>query len=267
MTIYIELFLIENILINFCLLKLIYLTTKNNSSIIKLIISSIIGAGFSVISAIFISNYLILNILKFICGFIMIFIAFKQTKKQFIFNFILLFIYTFAFGGAITMLATNSYLYPFGLIITSKFNLSIVTLILIGLTYIFEQVCNNLKQKTKTNNYIYKIKLFLDENSLTINAFLDTGNQLNHNGLPVVVVDFNTYLKLTNNNLGLFFKNAETIKTSTIVGSNGLKVFKLDKLEIINKNKKVILNNQLIAVTTKNFGENNYQALLSPLLF
>jgi len=267
MTIYIETFLIQNILINFCLLKLVNLTTKNSTKIIKLIYASIFGAAFSVISVIFINNNLILNILKFMCSIIMISIAFKQNFKQLIFNLILLFMYTYAYGGLIISLSTTTYQTSFGIVTSSKFSLELITTFIIIFTFVLEQVCKHLKAIIKSNKFLYKIALYWNNQKIKIDAFLDTGNLLNLNGNPVIIIDFNSYLKLSNNNLTDYFKSSNYIQTNTVSGINQLKVFKIDKVEIYNKKTTLKLDNQIIAVTTKKFSDNKYNALLSPLLF
>lgn len=266
MIIYIEYFLIQNILINFCLLRLIYLTTKNKTSLFKLSLSSIIGSSFSVCSSVFITNQIAINILKFICAYIMISTAFKQTKKQFAFNFILLFLYTFAFSGAITFLSSNMYLTSFGAIMSSRFSLESITIIIIAITYIFELVVKHFKYHFQSNKFIYKTTLFLNNKKLIIDAYLDTGNLLEHNGSPVMILDFTSYLNLTNNDLNAFF-SATSVKANTVSGQNNLKLFKIDKIEIKQGKTFKEINNQFIAVSTNKFNSNKYQALLSPLMF
>lgn len=267
MEIYIELFLLQNIIINFCLLRLIEITTKTKTTFFKLLLSSIIGASFSVVSAIYINTNLTMNLLKLICAILMLFIAYKQSFKQFIFNFILLFVYTFAFGGAVTNLSGSIYQTNFGVIISSKINLELICIIILALTYIFQLIFKHIKFKIKTNNLIYKIKLFKNNKSISINAYLDTGNFLNFNGKPVIIVDLNSYLKLTNLDLIDFhLSSCEKINTNTVTGNKYLKVFTLDKIELLANNKSYEFKDQYIAVNT-NFKNSNYQALLSPMLF
>ena len=86
MEIYIETFLIQNILINFCLLKLVHLTTKSKTNFLKLLTSSFLGAIPSVFIVLFLNNVLILNLSKLITALLMLITAFKQTKKQFIYK-------------------------------------------------------------------------------------------------------------------------------------------------------------------------------------
>ena len=197
----------------------------------------------------------------------MISLAFKQSLKQLIFNFILLFIYTYAFGGIIISLSSTTYQTSFGVITSSKFSLEMICLTILILTYIFELVIKHLKLKIKTNNLIFNITLTQDNKSIKINGYLDTGNFLNINGQPVLVIDINTYLKLTNSNLITFLtSNLIETSTQTINGKKNIKISTIDKVEIKNKNKKIIYKNQLVAINTTNcFKNTNYQALISPL--
>jgi len=268
MEIYIEEFLIQNILINLCLLKLIEITTKCKTSFFKLFLASIVGSCFSVAVVYFLNKLLIVNILKFMCALIMLSIAYKQGKKQLIFNLILLFIYTYAFGGAVSSLISTTYVTNFGIITNTKVNLNIICLIILIITYLFQFIAKNIKFKLKTNNLIYKLKLFKNNRNISVNAYLDTGNFLNINGKAVIIVDLDSYLKLTKSNLiDFYLTKTEQIKTGTVTGNSNLKVFLLDKVEIEINNKTQILTNQYIAVNTNpSFKNANYQALLSPLI-
>ena len=95
---------------------------------------------------------------------------------------------------------------------------------------------------------------------------MDTGNFLNHNGNPVLILDLNTYLKLTKTNITDFYlTKTETLKTSTVTGNNNLKLFTLDKITIKNEKNIIELKNPLVAINSNCFKNTNYQALLSPL--
>ncbi len=268
MEIYIESFLIQNILINFCLLRLVYLTTKNKSGVFRLILASIIGASFSVLASIILKHALILNIIKIICAISMLVIAFKQTKKQFIFNLILLFIYTYAMGGAITSLSSANYLTSFGAVMMSKFSLELITISIILLTYIFELVVKHIGIKIKTKNFIYTLILKSNKRQISINAYLDTGNLLSYNGEPVIIMDLDVYLKFCKKNIVEFYlEPCKTISLSTVAGRNELKLFTIPEIEIRQGRDKKVLHNQYIAVNSHDtFKKTNYQALLTPAL-
>lgn len=268
MTIYIESFLIENVVINFCLMRLVYITTKSKTNTFRLILASIIGAISSVLCVYFLTSNIILNTLKLLTAVIMVIIAFNGKFKTFLFNFILLFAYTYALMGAITSLSGSSYVTSFGIVTSSKISLFAVSIFVIILTYIFEIAFKHIKFKIKSNNLIYPITLTDNGKKIKIDAYLDTGNLLNVAGEPVIVVDVNEILKLKQINLiDLYLLNSENVATKTVCGSNNLKIFKIDSMQI--KIGKVIKNykEQLVAVNLSNtFKNTNYKALLSPLL-
>ena len=267
MEIYIETFILQNVLINFCLLKLIYLTTKPKTSFLKMIVACLIGSFSSVIIIMFLNNVFILNLCKFITATIMLILAFKQSKKHFIFNFILLFLYTYAFGGIISSFGATQYFGTFGTVTTSKFSLEFICIVFIIFTYIFELVVKQLKLKIKTNSLVYNLTLTLNDNSIKINAYLDTGNFINYNGQPVLILDINSYLKLTKMNLIEFLSTkSNEIKTATVNGNNSLKLVQIDTLELNINKTNIKLDKPYVAINTNNcFKNTNYQALLSPL--
>lgn len=267
MEIYIEIFILQNLLINYCLLKLVQLTTKSNTSIFKLILASIVGTTPSVIAAIFIENNHILNLLKLLCSTIMILTAYTQTKKQFIYNLILLFLYTHTFGGIILSLFSNTYQTTFGYVTTSKIKLETICLTFIVFTYFFELTAKQMKTKIFTNNLIYTLTLTHKNKRIKINAYMDTGNFINLNGSPVLIIDLNIYLKLKNINLIEYISSkTQSISLETVNGTNKLKTDIIDKIEFKHGKNKMVFNNQIIAITATNcFKNSNYQALLSPL--
>ena len=236
MEIYIEKFLIQNILINLCLLRLVELTTKTQTSFFKLILSSIIGSVFSVFIIGYINKKIIINICKFLCGSSMIGIAFKQNIKQFIYNFLLLFIYTFAMNGAITSLSSCTYYTSFGYITSTKLDLQTISLIIIIITYLTQLIAKHIKYKLKTNNYIYKISLTKNRKTIILNAYLDSGNLMQIKNNPVIILDLNSYLQLTKTSLiDFYLSKTESINTNTVTGGNNLKIFTVDKISFTAK--------------------------------
>ena len=268
MDIYIEEFLIQNVIINFCLLRLVYLTLKPKTRFVNLMLSSIVGGSFSVISAICLTDKLSMNILKLLCSIFMILIAFRQSKKQFIYSYILLFLYTYALGGAMTSLGSHHQYTSFGVITYSEINMYLVCLGIIAITYIFELIVKTIKFRFKSNTFIYQITLKHNNRKLSINAYMDTGNLLNLEGKPIIIVDLDIYLKLTNTNMIDFYLNkTNNITAGTVTGNNNLKIFTIDEITINLGKQTIVHKNQLIAVnTTSNFKNTNYQALLSPMI-
>lgn len=271
MEIYIEDFIIQNTLINWCLLRLTQITTKSKTDCFKLLLASIIGSGFSVLAASVFTNLVIINALKFVCAVAMLCLAFRQNFKQFVTNFILLFDYTFALCGLVSSLSTNIYTTNMGLLCVNKLNLwGILGLALVS-SYIFEMVARHIKLKIKLNNLVYSITLKSSTKAIKINAFLDTGNMLTINGQPVLILDLTSYLKLTNLSYVQFVlkpPQCQNLALETVAGACQLKLFTLDKLSIDMHGTTKVISNPIVAVNNGDkFKATNYQALLSPAFF
>ena len=260
MTIYIESFLIQNALINFCLLRLIYLTTKPKTKNLKLFFASVLGAVLSAIAVIF-NGSTVGIMFKILTPVAMLAIAFRQRKKQYIFNFALFYLFGFAFAGMLAVVGNKIDN------LNSNFSsFEALTIVAIIFSYIFEFVVAKIKYKIKTNNLIYPITLSLNKRKIKINAFLDTGNLLSYNSRPVVVVDLKSYLELTKTDLiNFYLEKGEQISLNTVAGSNSVKIFKLDEMAVEINGKIKTFKNQYIAVNTLNiFKSSNYQALINP---
>ena len=268
MTLYVEYFLIQTCIINFCILKLIKTTTKHSSSFFKFVIASFIGSLIHTISIQILQNKLVLNVLEFMSVIVMLKISFKTNIKSFIYDLILTYIFSFSLYGFSLTLNSQTYYTSFGTVTTCKFGVDSICLIIIIGSYIYDLVLKHIKLKINNNSLIYSIKLTHAMRNVTTQAFLDTGNCLNFNGNPVVVLDLNTFLDLYNSDLISFLSSkSDTISTSTVNSQNSLKLFKIDKIEIKNKNQTLTHLNQYVAVNCSNcFKNSEYKALISPSL-
>ena len=177
-------------------------------------------------------------------------------------------IFSFSLAGFSISFNSQTYYTSFGTVTTSKFGIDVICILIILGTYVYDLILKHIKLKINCSSLIYSVKLTHQNRHITIQAFLDTGNCLNFNGNPVVVLDLFTYLKLCNSDLISFLSNkTETISASTVNSSNNLKLFKIDKIEIVSNNKKLTHLNQYVAVNCNNcFKNNDYKALISPLL-
>lgn len=199
----------------------------------------------------------------------MIAIGFKTKKKQFISCLIMLFLYTYALSGAVISLSSTNYFTNFGIITSCNVDLNIICLLIIAFTYVIEKVTKHIKFNIKTNNLIFSINLTQGNKMLRIPAYLDTGNMLNYNGQPIIVLDLEIYLRLSNLNLIDFLLNCTNkTETSTVSGKNNLKLIKIDRIEITNNRHKYTFTNQYVAINQNNiFKHTNYKALLPVGLF
>ncbi len=267
MNIYIEDFILQNSLINLCLLRLTQLTTKNKTSFFKLVFSSIIGTGFNVLCAGFVTDAIIINLLKVLCAFVMLKIAFKINFKQLLGNMLLLFAYTLALCGLVISLCGGGNLNSGGIVFANNIHLwQVLAICLIG-SYLLTFVARQIKLKLNLSNLIYSIKLKKDGNTLSLHAFLDTGNMLHINGQPVLVLDLDSYLSLTKQTYIDYLlrpNSTQNINLQTVSGCNIVKLYSIDELQIKINRKVKIIQSATVAVVNQKFSSGNYQALLSP---
>ncbi len=262
MDLYIEEFLIESSVIYFCLLRLIKISTKTNTTNFKLILASLIGAGINSIALMNANNLLVYNLIKVIIGITIIKIAFKTNFKQFFVDLILLMLFSYSFTGLIYSISTNKQFMSNNLIILNNLNPTMIAIILITLTYIYELVLKSIKFNFQKNSLIYELELFKDNKSIKINAYLDTGNLLSIDGKGIIVLDLDTFCKLTNKTKIDIILDKNLITTQTVTSNNTMSVFEIDKITLEGKE---ITSNYIAVDTNSVFKDKNYKALLSPL--
>lgn len=197
MTIYLDIVLLENVVMNYIILFATGLINKTNIKQFRIIISSLIGALYAVMS--FITNLNIYNtlILKIILSIAMIYIAFTPKNIKKLFKELLLFyLISFAFGGCAffllyyikpqEILSKNGILigsYPLKIAVLG----GILGFIIVNITF------KLIKDKIDKSNLICNVKICFEESFIEIKALMDTGNLLKDpiSGYSVIVVEVN----------------------------------------------------------------------------
>lgn len=235
MIIYLDILIMLNFVINYCFIKLIYILFNEKVNKIRIILSSI----FSIILLFsFLFDYIIFNIIKIVGGIFLIFIAFKYTnKKRFVIMTCLYYILQFSFIGVLSI-----------------FNVKGCS-VLIFLLLICLIVLIYSKKNTIYNNKTYKIVVCFNDNTITLDGFLDTGNLACCNEYPIVFIDKKYY----NSDLKVF--NVSTIKT--VNGNKIVNCYKPKSFYIIDNNKKISKD---VLISFSSF-DNNISCLLNNLMF
>ena len=257
MVVYVELVILDNLVIDYLLLKTTFFLVKGVYSKFRLLLSALLGCAVALIIPL-ISHLTILSMaVKILTGFLITITAknYKGVKEYFICTAIF-FLLTFALGGSI-------------IAIFSFFNLSESNSLSIGLTLIpaylsisfIKSVFNFIKRKQTINQNCVNCRVVL--NNLEINAigFFDTGNGVYSRDMPVVFCNRSLALKLISKKLKL--PNVSYISVNTIAGKENLLSFKLDKIMIYMNDKENIYNNVVLAVSKHSVGV-GYDILLHP---
>ena len=195
MTIYIDVVLIENLLMNYIILFATAVILKLKVKHIRLILSSLIGAIYTIIA--YISTFKIYSniLLKFILSLIMLYIAFNpKSLKKLLKNTLIFYLTSFVFGGAafalIYIVKPQELLKNNGLIINSN-SLKVIFVSAIIAFVISIIGFKIVKSKISAKDMYCYIKIKLNCKSIETKAMIDTGNFLKEpiTNTPVIVVE------------------------------------------------------------------------------
>lgn len=195
MTIYIDLIFFENIIMNSIIIYATSIIIKQKPKILRVLISSIIGAIYSI--ALYITNYKIYTSIfsKIILSIIMMYVAFKPSNLKKLFKQVLIFYLTsFVFGGValnlIYFLKPENISIKNGLF-TGEYALKVIMLGALVALIIVKISIKIIKSKITTKDMYCKIKMKINKKQIETNAMIDTGNLVKEpiTNTPVVIVE------------------------------------------------------------------------------
>jgi len=290
MTIYIDIVLLENIIMNFIILLATGLILKEKIKSIRLLLASLVGAIYSVVSYLSILEIYQSMILKIILSIVIIYIAFNpQAVKKMWKDLIIFYLTSFAFGGAafalIYIVKPQDILMKNGLFLgtyplKTAFLGAIVAFVIIIVAFTV------VKSKISKKDMFCEIEIGLNQTTIQATAMLDTGNMLKEpiTNTPVIVVEhtllYECVPKEILNHLdeligGDFEKIPEEIKKeyvtklklipfSSLGKQNGMLLgMKADFVKIKNGESEEVKDNIMVGIYNKSLTKRGeYRALL-----
>ncbi|KPU44031.1 sporulation sigma-E factor-processing peptidase [Oxobacter pfennigii] len=221
---YVDVLLLENLIINLLLLKVTQRFSKIKTSRLKIFIGAAVGAVYVI--AAFFSSYEILYILpvKIAVSVLMVTIAFTPKLLQdFLKALGIFYIISFAFGGAAFALF---YFTQEGQIINGMFYISgfpfslLITAFAIG--YLLLVYCwGYIQGKILKDELKYTVNIKLDDKEISVEAILDTGNSLKDpiTGFPVIVIEYDIIKDILPDKLSSIFNQSGHDIDFTVLGS------------------------------------------------
>lgn len=295
MTIYIDIIIAENLVMNYIILYATGLIAKSKISFLRIFFASLIGAIYAVSQYLSQLNIYSNTLIKIFLSIIIVFIAFNpQNVKNMCKQLILFYLTTFTFGGVATYLIYV--LKPQNVIIRNGMYVGtyVLKVVFIGAilgTIILIISFKFAKNKITKKDMICKIKIKLNGKEAILNTMVDTGNMLREpiTGNPVVVVEkmvlYDLMPKEILNNTesilgGDFEKIPEDMKKeyiprlkiipfSSLGKQNGMLIgIKPEKLEVINEQSKEEKNSAIIGIYSKSLTKRGeYNALIGLELY
>ena len=184
MEMYIDLFFIFNVIMDYIIIMSTNILLKRRTSYIRMILSSLIG-GISSLVLFTSLNKIVIEIVSIV---IMVVISFGYKGIRYLINNILyMYILSTLLGGII---------YLFNIKVSNSMFLTYLIIIVISIEIMILYIKENKKMRSIYNNY-YKVDIyFKDREKLSLIGFVDTGNNLYdpYKKRPVIIVH-NKYIK------------------------------------------------------------------------
>ena len=195
MTIYVDVVLIENLIMNYIILLATGLILKIKIKHIRLIIAGLLGAIYSIVSYTGVLEIYSNFILKIILSIVIVYIAYyPQTVKKLCKEILFFYLISFVFGGAafalIYVVKPQEILMKNGLFL-GTYPLKTVILAAIVAFVIIISAFTIIKSKMTKKDMIYDIEIKLNGKTIKTRALVDTGNMLKEpiTNTPVVVIE------------------------------------------------------------------------------
>lgn len=290
MTIYVDVVLMENLIMNYIILLATGLILKIKIKHIRLIIASLLGAIYSIVAyAGFLEIYSNF-ILKIILSVIIVYIAYNpQSIKNLSKELLFFYLTSFVFGGAafalIYIVKPQDILMKNGLFL-GTYPLKTVILAAIVAFVVVIAAFTIIKSKFTKKDMICEIEVKLNNKIIKTEALIDTGNMLKEpiTNIPVVVIEhtllYDCIPKEILNHLediigGEFEKIPEEIKNeyvsklklipfSSLGKQNGMLLgIKAEYFKIIKEEKVDVKENVILGIYDKSLTKKGeYRALM-----
>ena len=166
MKIYIDLFFLFNVIMDAIIITSVCILLKRNTSVIRIIISSLLGGVSSLVLLTSISKIFI----ELLSIFIMVLIAYGYKNIRYtVKNIFYMYMLSVLFGGII---------YLFNSRVTTNMIITYIIIIIISVEVMFLYIKEMKKMKNNYNNYYNVDICFKDGEVLSLVGFMDTGNNL-----------------------------------------------------------------------------------------
>jgi len=287
MTIYLDLILLENIIMNYIIILATGMICRVNIKYIRVFLSSLLGAIYAIITYIVKLQLYNNQITKIVVSVCMVYIAFNCSNIKIMLKQLVIFYLTsFCFGGAAYYLlynlspnlikTINGYffgIYPIKIAILG----GILGFFIINISF------KIIKNKLNKKDMLYNIEIFYKENKANIKVMLDTGNLLKDpiTNIPVLIVESKKLKSIISENIlrnieDIIYDNNiekidEDIKTrcsiipfSTIGKTNGIIIgFRPDYIKIYTDDGEKIRKKVIIGIHNNKIAKNGlYSGLI-----
>ncbi len=290
MTIYIDIVIIENLIMNYIILCATGIVSKNKIRHLRLIMASLLGAIYSVVAYMKILEIYSNIVLKILLSVIIVYIAYNpQTVKKLWKTLIMFYLVSFVFGGVafslIYIIKPQDIIMKNGLFLGTYPLKTIILGAIVAFAIIIIAV-KIIRKKFTTKDMICDIEIMLNNKKINTKALIDTGNMLKEpiTNTPVVVVEkillYECIPKEILNNINQiiggdlekipqqiqsqYISKLKLIPFSSLGKQNGMLLgIKVQQIKIIKESEEITKENIIVGIYQQSLTKNGeYQALM-----
>lgn len=255
MKILLEYVFIENIILDYILLKETAWLSKQTIKREKAWLASFIGAMYIVVMLIFKLNVLNYAISKILLAFLIIYIAFSPKSVKLYLKLVLMFFIVSMINTGVMVVVMEIFNLKS---LTTIAKLSLYTLNYVFTKFILLKLWKLYKDEITKRSLMYNVKLTVNGKSYMYKGFLDTGNTVYSHGMPIIFAGYSI------ENL----KGVETFEVQTVtLGSISHKTaYVFDDVLIYNEQESWRVKAGVVFENNK-ISNNNYNMILNYTLF
>ena len=293
--VYGDIILLENLIMNYVILWSTARLARYRYSKVKLLIASMLGAIYALISYFPEYNYLYSFLMKILFSIFIVIIAYTPAYFHLLLKLTgIFYIVSFIFGGA----AFGFFYFVNGLDLTRNgisfiedFPIKILFAAVVAAYFTVRFSWDYIQHRIKRERLILTVEMYFDKKHLSLDALVDTGNSLKDpiTNAPVIITEYEMVKELLPDDIQKIFEQcgendlnaiAEIMTISkwaarfrlipykSLGRENGMLVgFKPDIVTILDSDRKIQLSNIVIAIYRKKLSKDGeYSALIYPEL-
>lgn len=275
MEVYIEYVIFDNFVIDMIILLLTCKTLGIRPHRLRLVTSTCFGVVCAVFSPFLSFSMWILLLIK-ICMGVVVTLLLKKYKSagEFALTFVLFVTYTFVLGGVCYALCLALGSSTLGVLINAyQLPMGAIVLVISFYIYLLTKLIVYFRKHNKTISLYYDVVITLNNKNYYVRGYVDSGNNLYSDGRPVVVLSRSSFCKtfkdfpyeklLLCKPEKMPYKNAHFVDFYTASGNKKMLVFDIDKIEIINSERKYETTDVLLGVSSTGQFSGTFDCLLN----
>lgn len=264
--VYIEDVIFSSLIIDYLLITLTLCMTQSRIGFWQKVAGSVLALTCSILLSILDIHHVFLIFIKLLIGIAVSIICTERFFFKDILIFYIVFIsFTFLMGGAVSAMQ---------ILFSVSISPLVAMIFIFIISILIQRVIHRFYYSRTISQFSYYIKLRHGQRTLTIKAYLDSGNLAvdTLTSSPIVILDFDTFSKLLDISIVDYLSrsiknklNGRYIHINGVNSSTEIFVTKVDEIYIIKRGRPVKIE-ALVGLSLTSHFVGNHHALLSPLI-